>query len=341
MRGRYSVVDLFSGGGGFGRGFEDAGFKVVLAVDNYPPAARTYKANFPHAVVVADDIKDVTGSLVKELTGLTPGEVDVVIASPPCEPFTGANPRRQVDPLDRLYTDPAGQLFLHAIRVIGDLKPKVFVIENVPGILEAPIRAAIRRELARVGYPRVYFNVLHAEEHGAPSTRTRVFVSNIEIRPPKRRGPTVAEALEGLPPVGSPWPPNHEYPQELSRRHARRVGRLRWGEALIYYQGAGGRKLPNYIRLHPHRPAPTVMGSSRFIHPYEDRLLTVREQARLMGFPDHHVFLGSRDAQYNQVGEAVPPPLAKAIAEEVARALGGGGVERARAQTGAGAPQRQ
>lgn len=60
------------------------------------------------------------------------------------------------------------------------------------------------------------------------------------------------------------------------------------------------------------------MGSSRFIHPYEPRLLTVREQARLMGFPDYHVFLGSRDAQYNMVGEAVPPPLAKAIAEYIA-----------------------
>jgi DNA (cytosine-5)-methyltransferase 1 len=341
MRRRFSVVDLFSGGGGFGRGFEEAGFRVVLAVDNYPPAAKTYKANFPHTVVVADDVKEVTGATVRSLTGLGPGEVDVVIASPPCEPFTGANPKRQRDPLDRLYTDPAGQLFLHAIRLIGELKPLVFVIENVPGVLEAPIRAAIRRELARAGYPRVYFNILHAEEHGTPSTRTRVFVSNLEIKPPKRRGPTVEEALRGLPPVGSPWPPNHEYPQEVGGRHARRLRRLRWGEALIYYKGAGGRRLPNYIRLHPHRHAPTVMGSSRFIHPYEDRLLTVREQARLMGFPDYHVFLGSRDAQYDQVGEAVPPPLAKAIAEEVARALSEGVEGHARPEAGAGTPQRQ
>ena len=73
--------------------------------------------------------------------------------------------------------------------------------------------------------------------------------------------------------------------------------------------------------MHPRRHAPTVMGSSRFIHPYEDRLLTVREQARLMGFPDYHVFLGGKDAQYDMVGEAVPPPLAKAIAGEVLRYL--------------------
>jgi DNA (cytosine-5)-methyltransferase 1 len=81
--------------------------------------------------------------------------------------------------------------------------------------------------------------------------------------------------------------------------------------------------MPNLIKLHPHKIAPTVLGSSRFIHPYEPRLLTVREQARLMGFPDDHVFLGGRDEQYNQVGEAVPPTVAKAIASEVLTYLGG------------------
>ncbi len=68
------------------------------------------------------------------------------------------------------------------------------------------------------------------------------------------------------------------------------------------------------MRLNPWKPAPTVMGSVRFVHPFEDRVLTVREQARLMGFPDDHVFFGPKDSQFNQIGEAVPPPLARAIA---------------------------
>jgi DNA (cytosine-5)-methyltransferase 1 len=83
---------------------------------------------------------------------------------------------------------------------------------------------------------------------------------------------------------------------------------------MIEFEGAENRRFRNFIRLNPYRPAPTVMGSSRFIHPFEDRLLTVREQARLMGFPDYHIFLGGRDSQYNMVGEAVPPPLSKEIA---------------------------
>ncbi|MDM7275984.1 MAG: DNA cytosine methyltransferase [Thermoprotei archaeon] len=325
MRRSFTVADLFSGGGGYSRGFEEAGFKVLTAVDNSPPAAKTFKANFPHTSLIAEDIKEVTSKTIKSFSGSSPGDVDVVIASPPCEPFTSANPFRLRDPLDRLYSDPVGVLFLHAIRLIGELKPKVFVIENVPGIMEDPIDRHIKLELRRVGYESVYFNILKAEEHGTPSERVRIFVSNIELKPPKSPGPTVWEALRDLPPPGSQYPANHDYPQEPPRRHRGRLARMRWGEALVTFKGADGSSHPNYIKLNPHRRAPTVMGSSRLIHPYEPRLLTVREQARLMGFPDHHIFLGSREAQYDMVGEAVPPPLARAIAvfiEGVLRELG-------------------
>jgi DNA (cytosine-5)-methyltransferase 1 len=317
MKESYLVLDLFSGAGGFARGFEEAGFKIAFGIDNYPPAAKSFKANYPKALVLSEDIKEISGKLILDLLGLKKNEVDVIIASPPCEPFTGANPKRMKDPLDRLYSDPEGQLYLHAIRIIGEIRPKYFVIENVPGILEHPIRSAIRRELRRVGYKDVYFNVLHAEKHGTPSRRTRVFVSNTKLRPKVSKGPKVIDVLKDLPPPGAPGILNHDPPPELSPRYKRRLPRLRWGDSLIEYKGADGRRRPNYIRLNPYDYAPTVMGTSRFIHPFEDRLLTVREQARLMGFPDHHIFLGGRDAQYDQVGEAVPPPLAKAIAEEI------------------------
>ncbi len=321
MKRGFTVVDLFSGGGGYSRGFEDAGFKVLTGVDNFPPAAKTFKVNFPHTCLIAEDIKEVTYKTFKSFSGFSPGDIDVVIASPPCEPFTSANPYRLRDPLDRLYSDPIGVLFLHAIRLIGELKPKVFVIENVPGILEGPIARHIKLELSRAGYDSVYFNVLKAEEHGTPSERVRVFVSNIELKPPKTPGPTVWEALRDLPPPGSHYPANHDYPQEPPRRHRSRIALMKWGEALISFKGANGSSHPNYIKLNPHKRAPTVMGSSRLIHPYEPRLLTVREQARLMGFPDYHIFLGSREAQYDMVGEAVPPPLARAIAAFIAEAM--------------------
>ena len=310
-----SLVDLFSGAGGFAEGFRRAGFRVLLGVDNDPAAIRSYKANFPEAIALAMDIKEVAGALIERLVG----RPDVVIGSPPCEPYTGANPRRMKNPIDRLYQDPAGQLVLHFARIVGELKPNVFVMENVPGILD--VKGELRRIFAEAGYPEVYFNILAAEDYGTPSRRLRVFISNIRIKPRKHpRRITVEEALRGLPEPGSSDVPNHELPP-LSPRKARRIARLRWGQALIYYEGAEGRRYPNLIKLDPRRHAPTVLGSSRFIHPYEDRFLTVREQARLMGFPDNHVFLGGKDEQYNQVGEAVPVPLAEAIAWEVRRFL--------------------
>ncbi len=310
-----SLVDLFSGAGGFAEGFRQAGFRVLLGVDNDPAAIRSFKANFPEAVALAMDIKEVSGALIERLVG----KPDVIIGSPPCEPYTGANPRRKKNPVDRLYEDPAGQLVIHFARIVGELKPRVFVMENVPGILD--VEKEIRRIFRDAGYEEIYFNVLRAEDYGTPSHRLRVFVSNIRIDPPKnKRRISVEEALRDLPPPGAELPLNHE-PPSMSARKVKRIAKLRWGQALIYYEGAEGKRLPNLIRLDPHRHAPTVLGSSRFIHPYENRFLTVREQARLMGFPDDHVFLGGRDEQYNQVGEAVPVPLARAIAEVVLRKL--------------------
>ncbi len=309
----YSVIDIFCGAGGFSRGFRDAGFRIVLGVDNDPSCVRTYSFNFPEALTLEEDVRNLQGRDIIKLVGKQP---DVVIGGSPCEPFTGVNPRRLEDPLDRLYVDELGQLTLHFIRLVGELQPKVFVLENVPELAREPLRSAIEYEFNRVGYSKIYFNILRAERYGTPSIRRRVFISNIKIRPRKSsKIVTVEEALGDLPSPGSPSIPNHDIPS-LSERRVSRIVKLRQGEALLKFRGHDG-IYRNFIRLDPHKPAPTVMGSSRFVHPYENRILTVREQARLQGFPDDHVFLGPRDSQYNQIGEAVPVPLARAIAHVV------------------------
>lgn len=310
------VVDLFSGAGGFSRGFSEAGYRILAGVDSERSAIRSFKANFPQAVALQEDVQDLSGRDLEILVG---GRPLVVIGGPPCEAFTGANPERMARPLDRLYKDPLGRLVLHFARLVSELEPQVFVMENVPAIMDNPLREALEDLFHRAGYEEIHFNILRAEDHGVPSRRTRVFISNLRIRPPKEPGKTVGEALENMPPPGQ-GVPNHE-PVPLSPRRARRISRVGAGDPLYMYRGAGGRILPNYVRLDPGDWAPTVMGSSRFIHPFEDRLLTVREQARLMGFPDDHVFIGGRDSQFNQVGEAVPPPLARAIALEISKIL--------------------
>jgi len=312
------LIDLFSGGGGYALGFKETGFRVVAAVEKDPSAAATYLRNISPDRMFIMDIRRIHSTDL--LDGQ--GEIDVVIASPPCEAFTKASRRIMEDPIDRLYTDPRGRLTLEAIRLIGDIEPKIFIIENVPGIMDGEIPRYIRMELERVGYQEIYFNRLNAADYGNPSHRRRIFISNIRIRPRRTGGaPTVEEALEGLPDPRLPNDiPNHRYVNP-PKRFQGRISRLRWGEALEFFRGGTNREYKQYIRLHPGKQAPTVMGKSRFIHPYEDRLLTVREQARLMGYPDTHVFHGPIEDQYNQIGESVPPPLSRAIARYVAQYL--------------------
>ena len=138
-----NVVDIFAGAGGFSRGFELEGYKIVVAIDNFKPVAETYKTNFPETEVIVRDVKLVTGKEIERICG----DVEVLIGSPPCEPFTSANVKRFPKPEDRLYIDKRGQLTLHFIRLVKELKPKIFIMENVPKILE--LKEALVREFRR------------------------------------------------------------------------------------------------------------------------------------------------------------------------------------------------
>ncbi|MGC8947778.1 MAG: DNA cytosine methyltransferase [Thermoprotei archaeon] len=315
MRPIIKVLDLFSGAGGFSEGFKEAGFKIVAGLDNFEAAGKTFKTNFPDAELILADIKEVTSNQIESIIG----QPDVIIGGPPCEAFTSANFKRMPDPLDRLYKDPRGQLTLHFIRIVGDLQPKVFVMENVIHIADGILREQLKKEFTRIGY-KVYFNVLDAEDYGTPSLRRRMFISNVELRPPKsNKLITVWDAIGDLPdPRSDHNIPNHEY-VSVGHRRFKRISRLKRDQSMISFIGADGKMKSNFIRLNPYKPAPPVMGRSRFIHPFEDRLLTVREHARLMGFPDNFVFYGGKDSQFDQVGEAVPVPLAKAIADFLLR----------------------
>lgn len=310
-------VDLFAGGGGFTRGLVQAGLRPVAAVENYPPAVRTYAANFAPVRLLAKDVKAVT----PEALGIEEGGIDLVVGGPPCEAYTRTNPSRRATGFDRLYKDPAGALVVFYARLVRLLKPRAFVMENVPGLAEPEIKRYVAEEFRLAGFRRTEFNLLRAEDAGTPSKRRRLFASNVWLELPERKdAPTVADAIGDLPAPDEAGGGSHR-PYVVGAARQRRIERLSAGQALYWYPGAEGKRYPNWLRLAWDEVAPTVMGRSRFVHPEEHRLLTVREHARLMGFPDGHVFEGSLDAQYDQVGEAVPPPLAKAIGEMLRKEL--------------------
>ncbi|MEM1800056.1 MAG: DNA cytosine methyltransferase [Nitrososphaerota archaeon] len=300
------VLDVFAGGGGFSIGF---GETVKAAIENHPHVVKTYAHNFPWVCLFPEDVKRVSGRKILEAVG----EVDVVIGGPPCEPFTSMNRKRKKDPLDRLMSDAQGRLMLEFIRLVNELKPKIYVMENVPELVEEPLGDVLKELFKRIGYD-AHFNFLEAQRYGVPSRRYRVFISNVKIDlcGMEEKAKCVEEALKGPPPLGEA--PNHNL-VKVGVVRQRKIAGLRWGEALFSFRDSLNRVHRNWVRLHPKKLAPTIHGKSRFIHPYEDRLLTVREQARLMSFPDNHVFYGGIDSQFDQVGEAVPPLLAKKIAQ--------------------------
>lgn len=315
----WRAVDLFSGAGGFSLGLRRAGFTVSCAVENFPLVVRTYRRNFPETPLLEADISTISGRAIEGAAGGIP---HLVAGSPPCQSFTAAAAGRREEPLDRLYRDGRGKLTLQFIRLAGEMRPNFFVMENVPAAAEGPLGDALREEFRRAGWPEVHFNIIDAGGCGVPSRRTRLFVSNLRISSPEGRAPSVLDALHGLPPPGG-FPPNHE-PPRLGRRRAARLRATTAGRSAFHFR-AGGRTLSNWLRLRGDRPSPTVMASSRFIHPLEDRLLTARETARLMGFPDDFEFCGGRRTNFQMIGEAVPVQMAEAVGKAVAAALVAGG----------------
>ncbi|MFW9912608.1 MAG: DNA cytosine methyltransferase, partial [Candidatus Thorarchaeota archaeon] len=159
------VLDLFSGAGGFSSGFADMR-NTHLAVDIDPLALETYSLNYPSAKAVQRNIGSLHSiELEHELGGIP----DIIIASPPCEEFSQANPDSAKSAAERIYGTGTARLLLDTIRIIGDLTPEVFVIENVAALVKAGGREIVRRELERVGIDDVWFNLVRAHHHGNPS----------------------------------------------------------------------------------------------------------------------------------------------------------------------------
>ena len=314
------ILDLFCGAGGFSYGFRPHIDDTHLAIDIDASALETYKLNFPESTVWQADIHSLHSTQIEHTLNGIP---DVIISSPPCEEFSKANPDSRRPAAERVYGDGTAKLLLDSIRIIGDLSPQVFVIENVAALLRAGGKEIIKKEFKRVGIDDLYINMIRAHQHGNPSKRLRVFISNIKLKPPRKASLTVMEAIGDLPDLGlsrilNPEidVPNHvDYP--ISEEKTKAISKTRWGQGVRRFRVSKTRSLPNWVRLFPDQLSTSINGLSRYIHPYENRLLTVREHARLMSYPDSFVFTGFSDSQYNQVGESVPPIVSQLIAQEV------------------------
>lgn len=320
------TIDLFCGAGGLTKGFEMAGFDVLMGVDVNESFLKTFEHNFPGAKAIETDIRDLKGKNILEKLEVSKGEIDVVVGGPPCKGFSFAGER---DP-----EDERNNLVWHFIRLVDELRPKWFLMENVKGLLsmETPqgveVPEKIMRRFADIGYKRKY-RVLNSAKYGVPQKRRRViFLGNqvgnpINYPEPTHRAPdqetlkeldpykTVREALKDVEDV-----PNHVI-ADHSEKIVKRMDELDYGES-VYDNWSD-----SWVRFHPDKPSPTIKENHAApgVHPFEPRVLSPRECARLQSFPDDFVFKGSKSSQFKQIGNAVPPLLAKALALEIKKHL--------------------
>lgn len=340
-----TFIDLFSGCGGMSLGFEQSGYEGLLAIDFWQDALTTYSHNRKDAKTYCGDLSKISPSEIKEKFDLH--HVDVIIGGPPCQGFSVAGKRIIEDERNRLY-----KAFVDFVRV---MKPKAFVMENVPTILtmgNGIIRDAIMDVFSSLGYS-VSYRVLLASDYGVPQNRRRaVFVGLLNGEKYKFPAPTMQkpvtskEAIEDLPDFtlidGSAYvcEPLLSY-QESSRRgsegvynHEITIHTPRTQEIIAMVPDSGNYKdLPEelwstrkvhiaWTRLNSQKPSFTIdCGHNHHFHYKYNRVPTVRESARLQSFPDSFVFLGNKGSQLKQVGNAVPPLLAQQIANQLKQYL--------------------
>ncbi|MBR1846912.1 MAG: DNA cytosine methyltransferase [Bacilli bacterium] len=297
------VVSLFSGAGGLDLGFVLAGHKIVWANDLYEDAVKTYRQNLGNHIICQDITKIQTNEIP---------DCDIVIGGFPCQGFSVANTTRHV-------SDERNVLYKQLIRVIKDKQPKYFLAENVKGILsigKGEVFKKIITDFAELGYT-VNYKLLNAADYGVPQTRLRVIIvgvrkdlgrSFIFPEPTHSKNETgqlpkwvsVSDALSGIPDPDKPNKlPNHTY-----------------SKYKLNFNGYIGHR-----PLDPNKPAPTVTargdnkgGVVILPHPNGLRRMTCRELATIQSFPLNYVFFGPSSSVYRQIGNAVPPLLAKIIA---------------------------
>lgn len=353
----HTLLDLFCGAGGLSLGFCLTNrFQLLAGIDNNLSALKTFYANHPEAstkFAMPQDICTLTGEDL--LLALNIKRIDVIIGGPPCQGFSVAGKREMEDSRNHLVWD--------FFRLITELHPRAFVMENVPGVLLAKDPSGQKLiDVLRDGYEAAGYKCtlwrLNAIDYGVPQVRKRTFLIGVKGCPvPGIPEPTtlsvkdlfntyshvvtVADAFSDLPePIvnepqhynGGPYTDYQRYLRkgsEILCNHTPSIHKPDMVERLRRQKPAT-RLYPNWnhswYKLDFNRPAPTVKENHRapFVHPTEPRVTTPRECARLQSFPDRYLFYGTKTAQLIQIGNAVPPLLGQAIANQLVLTMDGG-----------------
>jgi DNA (cytosine-5)-methyltransferase 1 len=340
-------ADLFCGCGGMSLGFERAGFECVGAIDDDEHATATYASNIG-TEPVEDDVTNFSGGELLDEFGVERGELDVLIACAPCQGFSQHQNKHDSE------HDERNTLVSFSAELATEVRPEFFVVENVPELVRGSKEKYWERTneiLKRDGY-LVEYDVLNAADFGVAQRRNRAIIvarrdgRTVELPTSQSaESRTVRDAIADLPPVEA-GETHASDPMHRAPNHTQRIVNMldhvptdggSWMDIPEPHQdeywldsmkkrarnGDMGSFCDTYGRMHWDRPAGTITRKSstpscgRYVHPEQNRNITVREAARLQSFPDEWTFEGPFISWYEQNGNAVPPDFAEAIARKI------------------------
>lgn len=335
-----NAIDLFAGCGGLSKGFMDAGYNIIVGVDNDQAALNTFARNHNGAKTLNADLsKQETFDEIVQIAG--DRSIDVIIAGPPCQGFSLTGPRN--------FDDPRNKLYLAVLEMVRQYQPKGFIIENVPGMAtmyEGQVKEEVLRRFKKMGY-NVECKILCAADYGVPQMRKRLVFMGVraDIGIPRFPDPvltpesyvTCRDALSDLPSREHELgidedvytcEPQTDYQRLMRgdctvlRNHIATAHKQFVKDTIaLVPEGGNWRNLPEgvgesrkfheaWTRYDGNKPSRTIdTGHRNHFHYKYNRVPTIRENARLQSFPDDFVFTGTKTQQNRQVGNAVPPLL--------------------------------
>lgn len=328
-----TVASTFSGCGGSSLGYRMAGYDVLWASEFVKAAHETYRSNCSSRTLVdCRDIRTVTPESILEDLKLNRGDLDILDGSPPCASFSMAGKRSKNWGKVKSYSGSKSQrsddLFFEYVRILDGLQPRVFVAENVQGLVQGKAKGYFIEILAALkgaGY-RVKAQLLDSEYLGVPQKRKRLFFigvrNDLGVDPvfpkPNFQRYTASESFAGLSKALLPDEAMDLYGGESGKtstilRATKPGSTLESANRRIY----GTLSFYTHTKLHPDRPANTITATPQQYHWSEHRMMTIPELKRICSFPDDFALTGNFMQRWERVGRAVPPLMMKAISEAI------------------------
>ncbi len=335
---KFKAIDVFAGCGGLTTGLKKAGFSVVGAIELVPAACQVFQLNHPKTNLWNTDVASISVSTILEDLQIERGELDLLAGCPPCQGFSTVRTLNG----SKTISDERNDLIFEFLRLIKGLKPKTVMMENVPGLANDSRIIKFQKSLRGLGYS-VSFKVLDVANYKVPQRRHRVVLlagrsGQINFAEPAKKQRTVRQTIGSLPKAGSSGDAIHDIPENRNPRIKKLI-------ALVPKNGGSRTDLPKKYRLECHKKcdgfkdiygrmrwdvvAPTLTtgcfnpSKGRFLHPEENRAVTMREAAMLQTFPRWYKFpveLG-KVTLATQIGNAIPPEFVRRHAKEVYKYL--------------------